>query len=55
MTILTRKEVLESMVKSINDLLETIPPERRAKVLVGICNSMAGMPIVHDPEEKVQE
>ena len=52
MTILTRKEVVESILKSINDMLETIPPERRAKVLAAMCNSIAGMPIVYDPEEE---
>jgi hypothetical protein len=52
MTIFTRKEVIESMMKSINDMLETIPPERRAKVLVAMCNSLAGMPIVYDTEEE---
>jgi hypothetical protein len=52
MTVLTRKEVIESMLKSINDMLETIPPERRAKVLAAMCNSIAGMPIVYDPDEE---
>ena len=52
MTVLTRKEVIERILKSMNDMLETIPPERRAKVAVAMLNSMAGMPIVYDPEEK---
>lgn len=55
MTILKRKEVIERILKSINDALETIPPERRAKVAVAMLNSMAGMPIVYDPEEEKKE
>lgn len=54
MTILTRKEVIERMMKSIDDMLETIHPERRAKVLAAMCNSIAGMPIVYDPEEEME-
>lgn len=55
MTILTRKEMIESMLKSMNDMLETIPPERRAKVAVAMLNSIAGYPIVYDPEEEKKE
>jgi|GEM_PF-3334805 hypothetical protein len=52
MTILTRKEMIESVLKSVNAALEKIPVERREAVCAEMLNSIAGIPVVYVPGEK---
>jgi len=52
MTILTRKEIINSVLKSVNEALEKIPVERREAVCAEMLNSIAGIPVVYVPGEK---
>lgn len=47
MTILTRKEMIDSVLESVNEALEKIPVERQEAVCAEMLNLIAGFPVVY--------
>lgn len=52
MTILTRKEMIDSVLKSVNEALEKIPVERQESVCAEMLNLIAGIPVIYVPGGK---